>query len=68
MSLTVTAGIGFSLVQNPRVIEHSTTCNLSTFLVKKILEIQGHYQFSKPEKPWLLETKIRFQRSLYCGK
>jgi hypothetical protein len=29
MSLTVTAGIGLSLVQSPRVIEHSTTCNLS---------------------------------------
>jgi hypothetical protein len=28
MSLTVTAGIGFSLVQSPRVIELSTTCNL----------------------------------------
>jgi hypothetical protein len=27
MSLTVTAGIGLSLVQSPRVIEHSTTCN-----------------------------------------
>jgi hypothetical protein len=28
MSLTVTAGIGLSFVQNARVIELSTTCNL----------------------------------------
>ena len=48
MSLTVTAGIGLSLVQSPRVIELSTTCNLSAFLVKPFLEIQGLYAFSKP--------------------
>jgi hypothetical protein len=41
MSLTVTAGILGSLVQNPRLIELSTTCNLSAFLVKTFLEIQG---------------------------
>jgi hypothetical protein len=41
MSLTVTAGIVGSLVQNPRVIELSTTCNPKTFLAKKSFEIQG---------------------------
>jgi hypothetical protein len=44
MSLTVTAGISGSLVQNPRLIELSTTCNLSAFLIKQILEIQGFGQ------------------------
>jgi hypothetical protein len=41
MSLTVTAGISGSLVQNPRLIELSTTCNLSAFRVKQFFEIQG---------------------------
>jgi len=27
MSLTVTAGIGLSLVQSPIIVEDSTTCN-----------------------------------------
>jgi hypothetical protein len=41
MSLTVTAGIEGSFVQSLRVIELSTTCNLSAFLIKQILENQG---------------------------
>jgi hypothetical protein len=41
MSLTVTAGISISLVQNPRLIELSTTSNPSAFLVKQPFEIQG---------------------------
>jgi hypothetical protein len=68
ISLTVTAGIVGSLVQIPRVIELSTTCNPKTFLVKQPFEIQGLYALSKPEKPWSLKTKIRFQRTLYFEK
>jgi hypothetical protein len=68
MSLTVTAGIGLSLVQSPRVIELSTTCNLSVFLVKPFLEIQGLDAFSTTLKSWSLKTKIRFLRMLYSGK
>jgi hypothetical protein len=41
MSLTVTAGIEGSFVQSLRVIELSTTCNLSAFLAKQFFEIQG---------------------------
>jgi hypothetical protein len=43
MSLTVTAGIEGSFVQSLRVIELSTTCNWSAFLVKQFFEIQGVY-------------------------
>jgi hypothetical protein len=68
MSLTVTAGIGLSLVQDQRLVERSTTCNLITFPAKKTLEIQGLGLISKPEKPWTVETEIRFQSSLYSEK
>jgi hypothetical protein len=46
MSLTVTAGIVSSFVQNPRLVELSTTCNLSAFLAKTFLEIQGLHTLS----------------------
>jgi hypothetical protein len=68
MSLTVTAGISVSLVQDSRLIELSTTSNLSAFLAKKILEIQGLGHISRTQIPWTLKTKIRFQRSLYFEK
>jgi hypothetical protein len=67
MSLTVTAGISISLVQDSRLIELSTTSNPSALLVKKSFEIQGLGHISRTQTPWTVETKIRFQRTLYFG-